>query len=146
MKCDGTRADTRFRRNGRVHLNRRGTSVQSTTGSRGVRVSGSNAGYIMFLGSVKSTGYPLHSPVSPSLSLPYVTVCHHIFMWSIPGVSGHLTTHWPLNVRGKRLSRPQTRSGSFQRSLCPRWDSNRCSSVAQRVTHVTRNRCSREAE
>ena len=56
-----------FRRNGRVHLNRRGASVQSTTGSRGVRISGNNAGYTMFRGSVKSTGYPLHSPVSPSL-------------------------------------------------------------------------------
>ena len=52
-----------FRRNGRVHLNRRGPSVQSTTGSRGVRISGSNAGYSMFRGSVKGTGYPLHSPV-----------------------------------------------------------------------------------
>jgi hypothetical protein len=55
-----------------------GTSVQSTTGSLGVRISGSNAGYNMFRGSVKSTGYPLHSPVSPSLPLPCVTVCHHI--------------------------------------------------------------------
>jgi len=59
-----------FRRNGRVYLNRQGASVQSTTGSRGVRVSGSNAGYTMFWGSVKGTGYPLHSPVSPSLPLP----------------------------------------------------------------------------
>ena len=70
-----------FRGNGRVHLNRRRTSVQSTTGTRGVRISGSNgsnAGYTMFWGSVKSTGYPLHSPVSPSLPLPCVTVCHHI--------------------------------------------------------------------
>jgi len=32
----------------------------------------------MFRDSVKSTGYPLHSPVSPSLPLQYVTVCHHI--------------------------------------------------------------------
>ena len=32
----------------------------------------------MFRGSVKGTGYPLHSPVSPSLPLPCVTVCHHI--------------------------------------------------------------------
>ena len=37
-----------------------GASVQSTTGSWGVRISGSNAGYTMFRGSVKSTGYPLH--------------------------------------------------------------------------------------
>ena len=67
-----------FRRNGRVHLNRRGASVQSTAVSRGVRISGSNAGYTMFRGSVKGTGYPLHSPVSPSLPLPCITVCHHI--------------------------------------------------------------------
>ena len=66
------------RRNGRIHLNRRRASVQSTTGSRGVRISGSNAGYTMFRGSVNGTGYPLHSPVSPSLPLPCVTVCHHI--------------------------------------------------------------------
>jgi hypothetical protein len=65
--------------NGRVHLNRSvGASVQSNAGSRGVRISGSNAGYTMFRGSVKGTGYPLHSPVSPSLPLPWLTVCHHI--------------------------------------------------------------------
>ena len=55
-----------------------GRSVQSTAGSRGVRISGSNAGHIMFRGSVKGTGYPLHSPVSPSLPLPCAIVCHHI--------------------------------------------------------------------
>ena len=49
-----------FWRNRRVHLNRRWASVQFTTDSRGVRISGSNAGYTMFRGSVKSTGYPLH--------------------------------------------------------------------------------------
>ena len=32
----------------------------------------------MFRGSVKSTGYALHSPVSTSLPLPCVTVCHQI--------------------------------------------------------------------
>jgi len=37
-----------------------------------------NAGNTMFRGSVKSTGYPLYSPFSPSLSLSCVTVCHHI--------------------------------------------------------------------
>ena len=80
LKRDGTRAETRF------HLSTKrtssfksaGASVQSTTGSREVRIGGSNAGYKMFRGSVKSTGYPLHSPVSTSLPLPRVTVCHHI--------------------------------------------------------------------
>jgi hypothetical protein len=66
-----------FRRNVRVHLNRQGASVQSTTRSRGVRINGSNAGYIMYRGSLKCTGYPLNSPVSPSIPLPCVTVCHH---------------------------------------------------------------------
>jgi hypothetical protein len=80
LKCDGTCAGTRFR----VSVKRTspfksaGASVQSTTGSRGVRISRSNAGYTMFRGSVKSTGYPLHSPVSPSFPLPCVTMYHHI--------------------------------------------------------------------
>ena len=68
----------RNQRNRQVHLNRQEVSAQSTTGSRGVRISGSNAGYTTFRGSVKSTGYPLHLPVSPSLPLPCITVCHHI--------------------------------------------------------------------
>ena len=80
LKCDGTRAETRFRLSAKrtTPFKSAGASVQSTTGSRGVRVSGSNAGYTMFRGSVKGTGYPFHSPVSPSLPLPCVTVCHHI--------------------------------------------------------------------
>ena len=80
LKCDGTRAETRFRLSAKrtSPFKSAVASVQSTTGSRGVRISGSNAGYTMFRGSVKGTGYPLHSTVSPSLSLPCVTVCHHI--------------------------------------------------------------------
>jgi len=80
LKCDGTRAETRFRLSAKwtSPFKSAGASIQSTTGSRGVRISGSNTGYTMFQGSVKSTGYPLHSPVSPSLPLPFVTVCHHI--------------------------------------------------------------------
>ena len=79
LKRDGTRAETRFRLSAkRTSLFKMaGASVQSTAGSRGVRISGSNAGY-MFRGSVKSTGYPLHSPVSPSLPLPCVTMCHQV--------------------------------------------------------------------
>ena len=80
LKCDGTRAETRFRLSAKrtIPSKSAGASVQSTTGSRDVRISGSNARYTMFRGSVKSTGYPLHSPVPPSLPLPSVTVCHHI--------------------------------------------------------------------
>jgi hypothetical protein len=80
LKCDGTRAESRFRLSAKrtSPFKSAGASVQSTTGSRSVRISGSNAGYTMFRGSVKSTGYPLHSPASPSLPLPRLTVCRHI--------------------------------------------------------------------
>jgi len=80
LKCDGTRTETRFRLSAKrtSPFKSAGASVQSTTDSRGVRIRGSNAGYTMFRGSVKSTGYPFHSPVSPSLHLPCVTVGHHI--------------------------------------------------------------------
>jgi hypothetical protein len=75
LKCDGTRAETRFRLSAKrtSPFKSAGASVQSTTGSRGVRIRGSNDGYTMFQGSVKSAGYPLHSPVSTSLPLPCVT-------------------------------------------------------------------------
>jgi hypothetical protein len=80
LKCDGSFAETRYRLSAKLTspFKSAGASVQSTTGSWGVRISSSNAGYTMFRGSVKSTGYRLHSPVSPSLLLPCVTVCHHI--------------------------------------------------------------------
>jgi len=67
LKCYGTRAETKFRLSAKrtSPFKSAGASVQSTTGSRGVHMSGSNAGYTMFRGSVKGTGYPL-----PSLPLP----------------------------------------------------------------------------
>jgi len=85
LKCDGTRAETRFRLSAKrtSPFKSAGASVLSTTGSRGVRINGSNAAYTMFRGSVKSTGYTLHSPVSPFTSPP---VRHHVqshFSWSL---------------------------------------------------------------
>jgi len=103
-----------FRRNGGVHLNRRGASVQSTTGSRCVRISGSNAGYTVFRCSVKGTGYPLHSPVSPSLPLPCVTVCHHIstevyLLRNVLHVMCRLTCrHHASYIYGRRTATPQS--------------------------------------
>ena len=70
-----------FRRNGWVHLNRQGCQFSQLLAAEvcvSAFIIGSNAGYTMFRGGVKGTGYPLHSPVSPSLTLPCVTVCHHI--------------------------------------------------------------------
>jgi len=80
LKCDDTRAETRFRLSAKrtSPFKSAAASVPSSTGSRGVRISGSNVGYTMFRGSMKSTVNPLHSSVSLSLPLPCVTVCHHI--------------------------------------------------------------------
>ena len=85
LKCDGTPTETRFRLSAKRTSPYKSAwaSIQSTTGSRGVRISGSKAGYIMFRGSVKGTGYPLHSPVSPSLP---PSVRHRVpshFTWSL---------------------------------------------------------------
>jgi len=83
LECDGTRAETSFRLSAKrtSPFKSAVVSVHSTTGSRVVRISGSNAGYTMFRGSVKGTAYPLHSPFSTPLSLPCVTMCHHISTW-----------------------------------------------------------------
>jgi hypothetical protein len=80
LKCDGSRSETRFRISAKrtSPFKSAGPSVQSTTGSRGVRISGRNVGYTMFRGSVKDTGYPLHSPASPSLPHP-ASPCAIIF-------------------------------------------------------------------
>ena len=58
LKCDCTRAEIIFRLSAKrtSPFKSAGTSFQSTTGSRGVRISGSNAGYTTFRGSVKGTG------------------------------------------------------------------------------------------
>jgi len=70
-----------FWRNGRARLNRWGHQFSRLLAAEvcaSAVIVGSNAGYTMFRDSVKCTGYPLHLPVSPSLPLPCVTVCHHI--------------------------------------------------------------------
>ena len=61
FKCGGTRTETRFRLSAKRSSPFKSAvaSVQSTTGSQVVRISGSNAGYTMFRGSVKGTVYPL---------------------------------------------------------------------------------------
>jgi len=69
-KRNGTRAETRFRLSPKrtSPFKSAGTSGQSTSGSRGVRISFSNAGYTMFRGSVRVLAtqsirqFPLHFP------------------------------------------------------------------------------------
>ena len=86
LKCDGTRAETRFRLSAKraSPFKSAGASVQSTTGSRGVRISGSNAGYTTFRGRVKGTGYPIHSPVSTFTSPPVRHCVQSHFNCSLP--------------------------------------------------------------
>jgi len=108
LKCDGTCAETRFCLSAKrtSPFKSPGASVQSPTGSRGVRISGSNAGYTLFRGSVKGTGYPIHSPISPSLSLPCVTVCRHIS-----------TGVYPTDTHLSGAPKPAW-CGSVQKDLC----------------------------
>jgi hypothetical protein len=83
LKCDGTRAETRFCLSAkRASLFKSaGASVQSTTGRRAVHISLQGL-YCsckpVFCSHVTLAGYPLHSLVCPSILLPCVTVCHHI--------------------------------------------------------------------
>ena len=75
LKHDGTRAETRLRLSpkGTSPFKSVGASIQSTTGSRGVPIGGSNAGYTTFRGSVRVLAthsirqFLLHfpSPASP---------------------------------------------------------------------------------
>jgi len=81
--CAGTRLRLSAKRTN-PFKSARGASVQSTTDRRVVRISGSNVGYTMFRGSVKSTGYPLHSPVSPSQPPPLRHRVPSHFNWTLP--------------------------------------------------------------
>jgi hypothetical protein len=83
LKCDGTRAETRFRLSTKRTnpFKSAEVSVQSTTGRQAVHISLQGL-YCsckpVFCSPAKLTGYPLHSFVSPSLSLPCAIVCRHI--------------------------------------------------------------------
>jgi len=112
LKCNDKCAETRFRLSAKTTspLKSAKASFQSTTESRGVRISGSNAGYTVFRGSVKGTGYPLHSPVSPSLPLPYVTVCHHIStgLYPLQMMLGKSSRYEPADKKGTPSGRKPT--------------------------------------
>ena len=72
------KTDFVFRRNGRVHLNRRGRQFSRLPAAEVC------ASAVVMLDTPCSEvvwrvlATPLHLPVSPSLPLPCVTVCHHI--------------------------------------------------------------------
>ena len=72
-----------FRRKGRVHLNRRGRQFGRLLAAE-VCASALVMLDKMFRGSVKGTGYPVNSPVPPSLPLSFITVCRHISTGLLP--------------------------------------------------------------
>ena len=79
LKCDGTRAETRF------GLSAKRTSPFKSEGSLFVLLLAAElcaSAVVVVMPDTpysevecKITGYPLHSPVSPSLPVPCVTVC-----------------------------------------------------------------------
>ena len=84
LKCDGTRAETRFRLSAKrtSPFKSAGASVQSTAESRGVRISGSNSGYTTFRGSVRLLAahsirqFPLYFPSRASqCAISFQTHC-----------------------------------------------------------------------
>ena len=80
MKRDGTRAETRF------GLSAKRTSPLKSAGGLFSLLLAAEvcASAVVMLDTPcsevesKTTGYPLHSPVSPSLPLPCFTVCHQV--------------------------------------------------------------------
>ena len=75
MKCDGTRTETRFRLSAKRTIpfksaGRQFSRLLAVEVCASALIVGSNAGYTTFRGSEKGTGYPLHSPISPSLPFP----------------------------------------------------------------------------
>ena len=102
--------DLVFQRNGRVHLNRRGRQFSRLLAAE---VCASAVATVVMLDTpcseveCKTTGYPLHSHVPPSLPLPCVTVCHQV---STELYQQHSYSHFyviPTNCTGDPLnSRP----------------------------------------
>ena len=102
LKCDGTRAETRFSRSGKrtSPFKSAGASVQSTIGSLGLRISLQGL-YCsckpVFCSHVTLAGYPLHSLVSPS-SPP---VRHRVpsdFIWTLPSSTAEVKNLWSFTT------------------------------------------------
>jgi len=98
LKCDGTRGVTRVRLSAkRTSLFKSAwASFLSTAGSRGVRISGSNAGYNILRGSVKGKGYPVHL---------------HSFPFISPLVHHRVTSHFNCSLPHSSLVKIPKRSG-----------------------------------
>ena len=103
LKCDGTCAETRFclsaKRTSPFKSAR--ASVQSTTGNRGVHISGSNAGYTKFR---VSEGYWLPPPFA-SFHFTSPPVRHRVpsrFNWTLPTCGIKLDWKWRVRLHSSQ--------------------------------------------
>ena len=116
--------DLVFQRNGRVHLIWRGVSSFDCLAAE---VCASAVVMVVTLDTpcsevqCKTTGYPLHSHVSPSLSLPCVTVCHQ--------VSTELYDPRQVKLRGQTSQNLTRYTNSFQQRYAARLQWNTCSAL-----------------
>jgi len=113
-KRGGTRAETRFGLSAKQTspFKSAGVSVQSTAGSRGVRISGQQLYRQCSDVQCKTTGYPIHSHLSPSLPLPCVTVCHQVL-----NVLHHWTTSTAITMVNIENSFPWSQPGHCSETL-----------------------------
>jgi len=96
-----------FRRNGRVPLNRQGRQFSRLLAAE---VCASAVLMVVMLDTscseveCKTAGYPLHSHVSPSFSLPYVTVCHHVSTGLYTQICCHNTDYVHINGHDRTIT------------------------------------------
>jgi len=130
FKCDVTRAKTRFRlsaKRTRPFKSARcaGRQFSRLLAAEVCAISGSNAGYTVFRGSVKGNGFPLHSPVSAFTSPSSASPCaitfqlesnagYNMFRGSVKG------NGYPLHSPVSAFTSPPVRhrvSSHFNRTL-----------------------------
>jgi hypothetical protein len=134
LKLDGTRAETRFRLSPKrtSPFKPARASVQLTAGSRGVRISGSKAGYNRFRGSVRvlATHYirqfPLHFPsrASPCAITFKLDSTRYFCIWSHSGTLNSVGLPWTSDQPDAETSTWQHATLTGEKLSCPRRDSN----------------------
>ena len=120
LKCDGTRAETRFglsaKRSSPFKL-ARGAVGGGGQFSRLLAAEVCASAVVMLDTpcsevECKTTGYPLHSHVTPSLPLPCVTVCHQVStelyplyrrLGGLQGRSGRAENVVPTGIRSRTV-------------------------------------------
>ena len=110
LKCDGTRAETRFCLSAKWTnpFKLAEASVQSTAGSRGVRISGSNAGYTTALASFPFTSPPVRHLVLSYFKRTVLPFCRNCSIFStnfVPTLcrAGRCSARWSSRWTEKQV-------------------------------------------